>query len=269
MWMPSVGGVIDRRILVNYRVDPEVLARVLPAPFRPLQINGQGLGGICLIRLKQIRPWFLPRAIGFSSENAAHRIAVEWHQDGTRHEGVFVPRRDTSSRLNTLLGGRIFPGVHYHASFEVDETADRFRVEIASDDGAVHVVVAGRRSSGLPPNSVFRSVEEASDTFCRGSLGYSATASQSAFEGLELRTFNWHVDPLAIETVESSYFENDALFPPGSVEFDSAFLMQGIRHEWIGRPPICAGEPAAVCLGPSPRTEPITANRSNTARVPG
>jgi hypothetical protein len=235
MLMPSVRGVIDRRILVNYRIDPDVLARVLPAPFRPLQINGWGMGGICLIRLKQVRPRFLPGVLGFSSENAAHRIAVEWDQDGTQHEGVFVPRRDTSSQLNLLLGGRVFPGVHHHASFEVEETVDRFHVNLSSDDGEVRVVVTGRRSSGLPANSIFRSVEEASEMFRRGSLGYSATASQTAFEGLELRTFNWHVDPLAIETVESSYFENKTLFPDGSVAFDSAFLMQGIRHEWIGR----------------------------------
>jgi hypothetical protein len=263
MWMPSVRGVIDRRILVNYRVDPDVLASVLPAPFRPLQINGCGLGGICLIRLKQIRPWFLPGVLGFSSENAAHRIAVEWNQDGTRHEGVFVPRRDTSSRLNTLLGGRVFPGVHHHATFEVEETLDRFCLKMSSDDGEVRVVVAGRRSAHLPPNSIFRSVEEASQFFCRGSLGYSATASQSAFEGLELRTFNWHVEPLAIETVESSNFQNEALFPHGSVEFDSAFLMQGIRHEWIGRPSICTGTSAARAPGP------VTANRSSTTRAPG
>ena len=259
MWMPSVRGVIDRRILVNYRVDLDVLASILPAPFRPLKINGCGLGGICLIRLKQIRPGFLPGVLGFSSENAAHRIAVEWDQDGTRHEGVFVPRRDTSSRLNTLLGGRVFPGVHHHATFEVEETLDRFRVKMSSDDGDVRVIVAGRRSSRLPPTSIFHSVEEASATFCRGSLGYSATATQSVFEGLELRTFNWHMDPLAIETVQSSYFEDDAIFAQGSAEFDSAFVMQGIRHEWIGRPPICMGTAAAG----EPRT--VTANRSRTA----
>jgi hypothetical protein len=30
-----IQGIIDRRILVNYRVDPEVLARILPQPFQP------------------------------------------------------------------------------------------------------------------------------------------------------------------------------------------------------------------------------------------
>ena len=35
MRIPVIQGVIDRRILINYRVQPDVLARHLPAPFRP------------------------------------------------------------------------------------------------------------------------------------------------------------------------------------------------------------------------------------------
>ena len=105
MQIPVIRGLIDRRILVNFRVNPDVLARVLPAPFRPKLVNGAGMAGVCLIRLKHIRPRFLPSFLGISSENAAHRIAVEWGDAGETKEGVFIPRRDTSSRLNTLLGG--------------------------------------------------------------------------------------------------------------------------------------------------------------------
>ena len=75
MGLPTVRGVIDRRVLVNFRVDPERLAMVLPAPFRPQLFAGYGIAGICLIRLKQLRPRFLPAFTGLSSENAAHRIA--------------------------------------------------------------------------------------------------------------------------------------------------------------------------------------------------
>ena len=46
MRIPTIKGVIDRRILVNYRVDPNVLATVLPAPFRPKLVNGHGIGGL-------------------------------------------------------------------------------------------------------------------------------------------------------------------------------------------------------------------------------
>src|SRR5437667_12856543 len=110
MRIPVVRGIIDRRILVNFRVDPAVLARLLPSPFRPKLANGTGMAGVCLIRLKQVRPAFVPGFVGVSSENAAHRVAVRWDDDGREGEGVFIPRRDTSSRLNALVGGRLFPG---------------------------------------------------------------------------------------------------------------------------------------------------------------
>src|SRR4051812_28065039 len=106
MQIPVIRGTIERRILVNYRVDPDVLRTLLPAPFRPKLVRGFGIAGICLIRLKHVRPKFWPAAIGVQSENAAHRIAVEWDDNGVLREGVFIPRRDTNSRFNSLLGGR-------------------------------------------------------------------------------------------------------------------------------------------------------------------
>lgn len=232
MHIPVIRGVIDRRILVNFQVDPDVLTRILPPPFRPKLVNGMGMAGICLIRLKHIRPRFLPAFLGISSENAAHRIAVEWDQDGELHEGVFIPRRDTSSWLNTLAGGRLFPGIHHHARFQVQERDDHFRVAVDSDDRRSHLLVEGRVGTELPATSVFSSVGEASRFFEQGSVGYSVTSNPDVFDGLELRSFRWEVTPLAVEKVESSFFADQELFPPGSVEFDSALLMQQIDHEW-------------------------------------
>jgi hypothetical protein len=45
MKIPVVRGVIDRRILVNYHVDPTVLQPLLPAPFRPKVVRGVGMVG--------------------------------------------------------------------------------------------------------------------------------------------------------------------------------------------------------------------------------
>jgi len=242
MRIPVIRGVIDRRILVNYRVKPDVLARLLPAPFRPKLVDGVGMAGVCLIRLKHIRPKFLPAFLGLSSENAAHRIAVEWDQDQETKEGVFVPRRDTSSRLNTLLGGRLFPGMHSHADFQVQEHDGQYRIELTSDDRQTHLLVQGHLADELPRTSIFGSISEASDFFERGSLGYSVTAQPGQFDGLKLRCVNWRVRPLAIENVSSSFFENQKSFPPGSVEFDCALLMEGIDHEWHGEGRLCSGE---------------------------
>lgn len=230
--VPTIRGVIDRRILVNYRVDPAVLTELLPPPFAPKLYNGAGIAGVCLIRLKQIRPRYLPATFGFQSENAAHRIAVQWKQDGRVHEGVYIPRRDTSSSLNALVGGRLFPGTHHRADFVVNEEEGQYRVELHSRDDKTHLFVEGHLASGLPSSSVFGSLAKASTFFEAGSLGYSATPEAGTYDGLELNTFEWKVEPLTVTDVYSSFFEDSSHFPSSSVSFDCALLMRDIQHEW-------------------------------------
>jgi hypothetical protein len=247
MRIPVIRGVIDRRILVNYHVDPSVLRPLLPAAFRPKVTHGVGMVGICLIRLKGVRPTFWPSWLGISSENAAHRTAVEWDDQGTVREGVYVRRRDTNSWLNSLAGGRLFPGIHHHGRFAVKESADHFEVALQSDDGVTSLSVRGRRMDQLPGSSVFGSLAEASAFFQAGSLGYSATPDPKRFQGLELRCRNWLVEPLAVEEVHSSFFEDESQFPKGSIEFDCALLMRGIEHEWHDKADLCC----AAAAGPN------------------
>jgi hypothetical protein len=239
MRIPVIRGVIDRRILVNYHADPGVLAPLLPPPFRPKVVHGVGMVGICLIRLTKVRPAFLPSWLGISSENAAHRAAVEWDEGGAARGGVYIRRRDTDSRLNAWAGGRLFPGIHHHARFTVEEAAGRYHVAVQSDDGVTRVEVRGRRAEALPAASVFGSPEEASAFFRASSLGYSATPHPSRFQGLELRCLSWRAEPLEVEEVRSSFFEDESLFPRSSIGFDCALLMRGIEHEWHGKPDLC------------------------------
>jgi hypothetical protein len=247
MRLPIIQGIIDRRILVNYRVEPEVLQKHLPPPFRPKLINGYGIAGICLIRLKEIRPRGLPAVTGISSENAAHRFAVEWQENGRWHEGVYIPRRDSSSHFNVATGGRFFPGVHHHAHFQVTEHDDYLQVILDSNDGSVHLTVSGRVAPNLPATSIFPSLAAASDFFERGALGYSPARQPGQFDGLELRSLRWQMEPLSVEFVESNFFGDEQLFPAGSTNFDCALLMRGIHHEWHGRESLCSptGEPFA------------------------
>jgi uncharacterized protein YqjF (DUF2071 family) len=246
MPLPVIKGVIERRLLVNFRADPSVVARMLPPPFVPQTAHGYAVVGICLIRLGSIRPTFLPAACGVGSENAAHRIAVRWPHNGGERSGVYIPRRDTSSRLNALIGGRLFPGVHNRADFRVVETPQRCEVEMTSRDGRASVALHARISPAWPGTSVFSSLDEASDFFRNGSLGYSARRERGVYDGLELRCRSWKVESLAVETARSSFFDNAPMFPKGSVDFDCALLMRNVDHEWHARGQLCCPEQPAL-----------------------
>jgi hypothetical protein len=233
MKIPVIAGMIERRILVNYTVDPDVMQTILPAPFKPKVFKSKAIAGICLIRLSQVRPKGLPTFIGVGSENAAHRIAVEWEENGKMKEGVYIPRRDTSSRFNTLVGGKIFPGKHHYAKFDVREDAENYYVAFKSSD-ETRISVNAKLTNALNDKSIFHNLSAASAFFKAGSMGYSPNGD--CFEGLLLNTYKWKVKPLAIQNVQSSYFENERLFPIGSVRFDNALLMTNIEHEWSSLP---------------------------------
>ena len=232
MKLPVIQGVIRRRILANFRVDPEVMQQQLPARFRPKLQRGYAVAGICLIRLEHIRPRFVPESIGLNSENAAHRVAVLWDEGGVRREGVFISRRDTNSQLNHLLGGRIFPGEHHQSSFSVAESESEISISLESTDSTVTVRIEGTTAKALPRDSIFSSLAEASAFFEAGSIGYSVTHDPNRLDGLNLKTEEWQVEPLEVRKVKSSYFSDETKFPPGSIEFDHALLMKNVAHEW-------------------------------------
>jgi hypothetical protein len=189
--------------------------------------------GICLIRLEQIRPAGLPGALGLSSENAAHRIAVEWTDAaGIQREGVFIPRRDTGSLLNRVAGGRIFPGEHHPARFSVVDSGGHIDFSMESRDGSVAVRLVGDDTDSLPASSCFSSLVEASAFFEGGSLGYSVTRDGDRLDGLLLRTVDWRIRALSVTEVYSSFFAERERFPAGSIEFDHALVMRDILHEW-------------------------------------
>ncbi|MDX5347139.1 MAG: DUF2071 domain-containing protein [Hymenobacteraceae bacterium] len=233
MRIPTLKGIIDRRILINYQVEKEVLEKYLPQPFRPKLVNGKGIAGICLIRLKEVRPKGLPECVGISSENGAHRIAVEWTENGEVKEGVYIPRRDTSSRLNSWAGGNVFPGVHYLADFQVEEKDGSYSVAFTSEDGT-YLSIQAKETDSWNPNSVFENLSCVSDFFENGSVGYSPEKKPGCFDGMQLKTYNWKVTLLDVEAVKSSFFEDTSVFPAGSVVFDNALLMKNIEHEWVG-----------------------------------
>ena len=218
---------------MNFRANPNVIEAVLPAPFRPRTHGGFAIVGICLIRLEHERPVGMPEAFGMSSENAAHRIAVEWTDgDGQIRHGVYVPRRDTNSIPQRLAGGRLFSVKSRAATVSVSDLNGRIAMRVRSADGDGSIEVVGQEADFFPESSCFESLAQSSEFFEQGSVGYSPIDGKPGFDGVELWTPYWQVRLLAVERVHSSYFQNLGRFPAGSVEFDHALVMRDIEHEW-------------------------------------
>lgn len=278
MKIPAITGTIRRRILLNYRVAPDVARAVLPARFRPKLVGDRAIAGICLIRLEGIRPKGFPSFVGISSENSAHRIAVEWEDDhGETQEGVFVPRRDTDSRMNSLAGGRLFPGVHHHSKFTVADLDARISMRIVADDmGQPLIDLEVSETEVFPEASVFPSLRHSSEFFEAGCIGYSTRHDSCTLDGLLLKVSDWRVSPLSVHCARSAYYDDRSIFPAGSIELDHALLMRDIPHEWHSEPTMASDQPnankASILTPDPPRVESamtIQPSTQKSERAPG
>lgn len=217
---------VRRRILISYRVDPAVAQTLIPEPFRPQIVDGSAVAGVCMIGLQSVRPGWLRARLGFSSENVAHRVAVEWDEQGEVHSGVYIVERHSSSPLPVLAGGRLFPGVQKRARFSLDETESRFRVSMSAPGVRVAVDV---ETGGAWRSSLFPTVEAASAFHENGAVGWSPRRNGTGVEPLELTSKEWAVEPARAIAVTSSFFDE---LPSGSAVLDSVVIMRDLPFFW-------------------------------------
>ncbi|WP_171051647.1 DUF2071 domain-containing protein [Alteribacter natronophilus] len=231
--MNTVRGVIKRRVLINYQLDAKVAARVLPTPFRPKLVKGKAIIGICQIRMEDMRPEVLSKIpCGISSNNAAHRIAVEWEENGTKREGVYIFRRDTDSRMNSLAGGRLFPGFTHYSSFEVTDQDGQVDFSMTAKDNSATMRFKGHDTDTIPETSVFSSFQEISDFFREGADGYSPGREDNCSQGICLLTDTWNMKPFHVESSAATFFADTLGIKESDMTYDSAVVMRDVAHEW-------------------------------------
>jgi hypothetical protein len=217
---------VRRRLLISYRVDPAVAQSLIPGEFRPQLVDGSAVAGVCMIALQSVRPGWLRPRVGFRTENVAHRIAVEWDEDGQTRSGVYIVERHSSSLVPVLAGGRLFPGVQKRAKFDLDESDSRFRVTMTAPGTRVSVDV---QLGGPWTSTLFPTVEAASAFHEQGAVGWSPRRDGTGVEPLELTSRQWSVEPGQVMSLASSYF--DAL-PVGAATLDSVVVMRDIPFFW-------------------------------------
>jgi len=230
--LPVLEGIISRRILLNFRCDPATAQKLIPPPLEVETHRGFAIAGVCLIRLEQLRPKGLPKIVGVSSENMAHRIAIRFPTEEGMKPGVFIWRRETDQKLVQMLGGRAFPGVHSAAQFHVSENAGQLTMEVRTEGGQTDVAFAAKYGTDWRPTPAFSDFPEVSEFFKMGDCGFSCSLRGDELEGMQLRTLRWEMSPLEVQLKHCVFFANNARFPSATVEFDCGLLMRGLPHEW-------------------------------------
>jgi hypothetical protein len=237
MHVHDIDAFLERRLLVNYRVDPEVVSGLLPRPFAPRLVNGYAIAGVCLIHMSEVRPKNLPAALGVDIQGSAHRVAVTWtDRDGVEHPGVYILRRDSGSRIVGLIGRRAL--AEHPARFLTSETENAIDIDVRSRDGRGSVCVRSRLSNELK-SSVLGTLPDARAFFEHGGPGYTLVRP-GRFTGVALTAASWDMAPVEMSEVQSAWLGNPDLFPAGTAAPDSALVMRRTDSSWRSVPMLFA-----------------------------
>ncbi len=250
-------GILEDTILLNFRTDVEVVKRLLPSPFEPRLVDGFGLVGILLFKMRDLE---CERNIGlptFSSEHVLYRIAVTWQQGGRRYHGMYILRHEVNTRLPIRQTRRgLFPlaaipvtwrRMPWSGSFEWTlKNRNRLRLEIGA-----------RLSRKFPVESVFESLEAASDFFARERAAVAPRYQKTVFANTHFLPLNWSLKPLHIHQLKTDFSQLENLFPKGSIFFDSGLIWLQMPCRWQEGPEILASRPFLEDHLPSPRPSSI------------
>jgi hypothetical protein len=212
------------RILVVYRFDPALAARVLPQGLEPRLASGYAIAAACYTRLGATR--LFPGREG-GSDHLAYRFAARG-PDG--REAAWIARRETSSWLEARCGAKLLRGEYGRSAFRLEEDATAVELAVEGERGEEFYL---RATAAAPaPNAVFQS-----GPALEGFLGddrvvrpYDVFAPEADELALAPR---FAPEPLAVFEARSAFFGDGPFaggpFDGGSVELDSAWRIVARR----------------------------------------
>jgi hypothetical protein len=95
--------------------------------------------------------------------------------------------RHTNSRLILMAGGRLFPGVHQRATFDVSDTGAGIDISIRSAAGDMDVALRGKAAGELPEGSTFPLIGRRIRVFPRRFCWLLAWSRQGSARGVDSR----------------------------------------------------------------------------------
>ncbi|HZF13527.1 MAG TPA: DUF2071 domain-containing protein [Thermoanaerobaculia bacterium] len=214
--------------LVQFSLDLEEAARALPPPLVPRRIAGRALVSLVHVRLRRMRPTFLPGLVGFSYRHVAFRLLVDDpalappppSDPEAAGRGIFFVRSFTDRPLLAHAGNLL---THYRLT----------PAELAVDPRGLAVREGGRRLSyrkavlgaEVPSPGLFGGWAEARAVVGALDRAYAVDPDGGVWE-TRIKRPDWPLEPLALAGFATDFFE--------SARLECAFRVASvIPYHWL------------------------------------
>lgn len=183
-WLTTVQTEWIEAISLNYAVDAQALAGMLPAPIEPEPWKGTAWVQVLVSSLRDMRPQGLGALFGVSFYQASYRAAVRYRRkDGAWRRGGYFLRSETNHPVMQAIGNRLTEFKFHEfglADMAIVREGDDLTVAIDAHEpnGKLVAVLETTPRREPPEGSVWSSLDELHDPLveCYDALGIDRAA---------------------------------------------------------------------------------------------
>ena len=221
--VPDIRARVVERLIFNFALPPEALARRLPPGLRPAVVHGAAVASFCILDLENVVFGPIPDRMGVRNVNCAHRFAVI--DESTGEPSVYVVERNTNSRLGAFLSSLGFPGKHPWVDARIERDVDAWEVTIGDLFSA-----RARRAASLR-SSLFPSLEVFAAFLASGVRSYCPAVKPDTLNVVDLHKEEGAYEALEAERVTDRLL-SEWLDAPETLPIDSAMRNAGGAYRW-------------------------------------
>jgi uncharacterized protein DUF2071 len=227
-----VRTVFRRCLLVNFAVEPSLLAGALPPSIEPDVHKGRAFLSVVVGQMERMRPAGVPRALGITYNQIVYRAVVRC--SGER--GVHFLRSDADSRMMSAFGN-LMSFFRFHRSLIAFRSHDGvLDLDVTTSSripGDIHATfTVGAPSSTLPGTSAFSTVEEAKHWLVELFVAFDRTPGSANIDLVRIRRGEWDVRVVEDLRGDYGFMTAGAPFTPETARLDSIFLVGDVPYYW-------------------------------------
>jgi uncharacterized protein DUF2071 len=228
-----IEAFFSHSLVLTYAYPATLLAPLLPPGLIVDTYGEYGFLAIAMVQTKQLRPTFLPGAMGLDFFLTGYRIFSRFAAKPSLR-GLRILRSDTNRWLMATTGNLLTRYGYVHCRVATHEAGDRFEVEVKSPYGVadLHVVAdLTSRPAPLPPGSPFANLEEARRF--AGPLPYTFDYEPETHSIVMIKATrsHWEPQPIAVAVEQATFLQH----PPFSEVrpiLANAFHVENVPYRW-------------------------------------
>jgi hypothetical protein len=214
-------------LVLAYALPASALEPLLPPTLEPDRHGDLGFAAAAFVQTEDMRPSFLPPALGLDFFLGGYRIFVRVAGRPSLR-GLYIIRSDTNRHLLTFFGNALTS--YGYRTVDASCRCENGRLEIKVRPGVEISADLNRRPAPLPPSSPFASLAEARRF--AGPLPYTFHHEPETGLLLSVRGVrsSWNPEPVSVQVRELAFFTAERF--GAEPRLANAFYVSGIDYRW-------------------------------------